>query len=143
LTDPAIHDALICDFTTTTAEVRTASEVALMDTYSHYFRYKIEMCICGIPQITLTGNVNDWQRMRDRIEIFVSFGLDWWVHRLRPVLDQFILAAAGQPDCEFWQGIYKFRPAKGPYSSSMATGWLVDLFPLFGRCDEPQAKPCV
>jgi len=132
-TDPAIHDALICDFTTTTDEMRTASEVTIMDTYSHYFRYTIGMCICGIPQITLTGTVEDWQRMRDRIEIFESFGMDWWVRRLRPVLDQFVSAAAGKADREFWQGMYKFRPAKQPYDSSTVTGWVVDLFPYLGN----------
>jgi hypothetical protein len=131
-TDPAIHDALICDFTTTTAEARTASEVAIMDTYSHYFRYTIKMCVCGIPQITLTGSVDDWQRMRERIEIFESFGMDWWVQRLRPILDQFVLAAAGEPEREFWQGMYKFRPRFGPYDASMVTGWVVDLFPYLG-----------
>jgi Domain of unknown function (DUF4419) len=131
-TDPAIHDALVCDFTTTTAEVRTASEIAIMDTYSHYFRYTISMCICGIPQVTLTGSVDDWRRMRERIEIFESFGMDWWVQRLRPILDQFVLAAAGEPDREFWQRMYKFRPPKGPYDASMVTGWVVDLFPYLG-----------
>jgi hypothetical protein len=131
-TDPAIHDALICDFTTTTPEVRTASEVAIMDTYSHYFRYTMTMCICGIPHITLTGSVDDWQRMRARIEIFGAFGMDWWVQRLRPILDQFVLSAAGEPDREFWQGMYKFRPRLGPYNASMVTGWVVDLFPYLG-----------
>jgi hypothetical protein len=132
-TDPAIHGALICDFTTTTAEVRTASEVAIMDTYSHYFTYTVEMCVCGIPQITLTGSVDDWQRMRERIEVFESFGMDWWVQRLRPILDQFVLAAAGEPEREFWQGMYKFRPSRlGPYDASMVTGWVVDLFPYLG-----------
>ena len=91
------------------------------------------MCVCGIPQITLTGSVDDWQRMRERMEIFESFGMDWWVQRLRPILDQFVLAAAGEPDREFWQGMYKFRPRRfGPYDASMVTGWVVDLFPYLG-----------
>lgn len=137
-TDPAIHDALICDFTTTTAEERTASEVAIMDTYSHYFRYTLAMCICGIPQINLTGSVDDWRRMRERIEIFETFGLGWWVQRLRPVLDQFVRAAGGKPDRAFWQGIYKFQPARGPYHASMVTGWVIDLFPYLG--DAPHRK---
>lgn len=140
-TDPAIHDALICDFTTTTAEVRTASEVAIMDTYAHYFRYTIIMCVCGIPQITLTGSVDDWQRMRDRIEIFDSFGLEWWVQRLRPILDQFVAAAAGQPDRKFWQGMYKFRPREGLYDSSRTTGWLADLFPYLGDASNRLRNP--
>jgi hypothetical protein len=140
-TDPAIHDALICDFTTTTDEVRTASEVTIMDTYSHYFRYTIGMCICGIPQITLTGSVEDWQRMRERVEIFETFGLDWWVKRLRPILRQFVLAAAGEPNREFWQGMYKFRPPKGPYDASMVTGWVVDLFPYLGDASKRIRNP--
>jgi Domain of unknown function (DUF4419) len=140
-TDPAIHDALVCDFTTTTAEVRTASEVAIMDTYSHYFRYTISMCICGIPEITLTGSVDDWQRMRERIEIFESFGMDWWVQRLRPILDQFVLAAAGKPDRKFWQGMYKFRPPERLYSASMVTGWVVDLFPYLGDASNRTRNP--
>jgi hypothetical protein len=137
-TDPALYDALICNFTTTTAEVRTASEIAFMDTYSQYFRFTISMCVCGIPNITLTGCIDDWQRMRDRIEMFESFGLDWWVSRLRPILDEFVRAADGQPDREFWQGIYKFRPPKGPYDAEMVTGWLVDLFPYLG--DAPSRR---
>lgn len=137
-TDPALYDALICNFTTTTAEVRTASEIAFMDTYSQYFRYTIAMCICGIPHITLTGCVEDWQRMRDRIEIFESFGLEWWVCRLRPILDGFVRAAAGEPDREFWREIYKYRPPKGPYDREMVTGWLVDLFPYLGDAPHRQ-----
>jgi hypothetical protein len=137
-TDPALYDALICNFTTTTPDVRTASEIVFMDTYSHYFRFTMMMCICGIPNITLTGCTDDWQRMRDRIEVFESFGLDWWVSRLRPILDEFVLAAGGKPTREFWQGIYKFRPPKGPYDAEMVTGWLVDLFPYLG--DAPRRK---
>jgi Domain of unknown function (DUF4419) len=80
----------------------------------------------------MTGSVDDWQRMRERIEIFESFGLDWWLRRLRPTLDQFVLAAAGRSDREFWQGMYKFRPANGFYDGSKVTGWIVDLFPYLG-----------
>jgi Domain of unknown function (DUF4419) len=132
-TDPAIHDALTCNFTTTTDEARTASEIAIMDTYSHYFRYTIARCVCGIPEIALTGSVEDWQRMRERIEIFETFDMNWWVERMRPILDQFVLAAAGEPDREFWQGMYKFRPKQGVYSASTVTGWVVDLFPYLGK----------
>jgi hypothetical protein len=128
-TDPALHDALICDFSTTTADVRTASEIALMDTYSHYFEYSMGMCICGIPHVTLTGSAEDWRRIRDRVELIDTFELGWWTERLRPILDQFVRAAEGRPDTQFWRGIYKFRPRQGPYDSTKVTGWLVDLFP--------------
>jgi len=128
-TDPVLHESLVCDFSTTTPDVRVAGDITLLDTYSRCFNYSMVRCVCGIPQITLTGSVLDWQRIRDRIEVLQTFGLEWWTARLRPILDHFVLAAQGLPDLKFWRGIYKFRPAKGPYDREMVTGWLVDLYP--------------
>jgi len=123
--DPVLHATLLCDFSTTTAAIRTASEVVLMDTYSDYFDYDL-MCICGIPRITVTGSVEDWRRMRERVEVLATYSLDWWVERLRPILDEFIQTAQGHPDPTFWKAIYKPKEAYGP---SRVTGWIADLFP--------------
>jgi hypothetical protein len=76
--------------------------------------------------------------MRERIEVLETFGLDWWLSRLRPILDEFVRAAEGKADRGFWREIYKFRPPKGPYDSERVTGWLVDLFPYLG--DGPDRK---
>ena len=95
-TDSVVAETLICDFTTTTPAVRTASEVVLMDTFGSYFEYLMR-CVCGIPKITLAGTVEDWQRIRARVEVLETFGLGWWVSRLRPILDQFVDAAGGHP----------------------------------------------
>jgi hypothetical protein len=132
--DPVVHETLICDFSTTTTESRIASQVALMDTYSSYFKYEL-FCVCGIPRITVTGTVADWQKMRDRIEVLATFELEWWVARLRPILDQFIQTVKGHPTDEFWQAIYKPRKA---YNTTLVTGWITDLFPYLG--DPPRRK---
>lgn len=140
-TDPAIHDACLCDFSTTTAAVRTASQLVLMDTYSQYFEYEIDV-ICGIPRICVTGSLEDWEKIRARIEIFDMFGLGWWTSRLRPLLDQFVRTAAGKPDRDFWKSIYSLRgeetnaclpPREGPSDGPVRiTGWITDLFPYLG-----------
>ena len=57
-TNPVLHETLICDFSTTTPAIRTASEVVLMDCYSSYFEYSM-MSVCGIPKITVTGSLQD------------------------------------------------------------------------------------
>jgi hypothetical protein len=132
--DPVLHETLICDFSTTSPEIRTASEVVLMDAYSCYFKYHM-LCVCGIPAITLTGSVADWQRMRDRIEVLETYDLHWWISRLRPILDEFIKTIQGRPDREFWQAIYK---PKKSYSRESATGWITDLFPYLG--DPPRQQ---
>jgi hypothetical protein len=127
-TDPVLHETLICDFSTTTPAIRTASEVALMDSFSSYFKYEM-VCVCGIPKITILGSVGDWERIRARVDVLDTYSLGWWVSRLRPVLDEFILAAQGRPTGEFWKAIYK--PVRA-YGSEVATGWITDLFPYLG-----------
>jgi hypothetical protein len=127
-TDPVLHETLVCDFSTTTPAIRTASEVALMDSFSSYFTYFMD-CICGIPKIAIEGSLEDWQRIRARVEVLETYGLGWWVSRLRPILDEFVLTASGHPTLEFWKAIYK--PAHA-YGGDVATGWITDLFPYLG-----------
>jgi hypothetical protein len=62
--------------------------------------------------------------------VLATFELNWWVDRLRPILDQFIATAQGDPDLTFWQAIYK--PFKA-YGAEMITGWIADLFPYLGN----------
>jgi Domain of unknown function (DUF4419) len=132
--NPVLHETLICDFSTTTPRIRTACEVALMDTFSHYFTYSM-VCVCGIPKITIEGTPEDWRRIRARVEVLATHGLEWWVSRLRPILDEFILAAEGRARIEFWQAIYKPRKS---YVSEIVTGWIADLFPYLG--DPPHRR---
>jgi hypothetical protein len=108
-----------------------------MDTYSGYFDYAI-LCICGIPKITITGTVEDWQRIRARVEVLETFRLTWWVARLRPILDQFIRTAEGNPDPEFWQAICKPKHA---YGADRITGWIVDLFPYLNDAPRRSRNP--
>lgn len=127
--NPVLHETLVCEFSTTTPNVKTAYEVALMDTYQCYFDYAM-MCVCGIPKVTLQGTAEDWRRIRGRFEVLATYDLEWWASRMRPILDEFVAAAEGSPDRAFWQAIYKPQKA---YAAELASGWIADLFPyLFG-----------
>jgi hypothetical protein len=133
--DPVLHETLLCNFSTTTPKIRTSFEVALMDAYHRYFEYNA-MCVCGIPTVTLEGTPDDWQRMRDRVEVLATFDLAWWTSRLTPILDQFVTTSMGSPDRAFWQAIYK--PTHFYFTDS-ATGWIADLFPyLCQRLSKPK-----
>ena len=81
------------------------------------------MCTCGIPEITLEGTVEDWKVLREKALSLGDYGLQWWVEALEPVLDQFVAAASGSIDREFWCRIWPI-----PY----VTGWILTLFP-YGR----------
>lgn len=127
--DPFLFETLSCEFSTTTPTIKTACQIALMESYERYFEFVFE-CVCGIPKVTLEGTPEDWQRIRERIEVLATFDLGWWTNRLAPILDQFICTAKGAPDLAFWQAIYK---PKEIYAAELATGWITDLFPYLGK----------
>jgi len=126
----------VCDFSTSTQVERTASQVLLLDAYSPYFTYWMKH-VCGIPTITLTGTVADWQRIRERLDQLPRFGLDTWRASLVPIIDQFVRAACGEADVAFWQRIYNPDDA---YGGAIITGWVVRLYPYLldvGMIDRP------
>lgn len=120
-----LHEQLICNFTTTTPIVKTASQVAMMDAFQQYFEYEL-VCICGIPSVTLKGTVADWLEIRKRIDLMAEYHLEWWTDRLKPICDAFVESAKGAPSRTFWRHIYK---PKEVYGGEVMTGWLGDLFP--------------
>lgn len=96
-----------------------------MDTLKNYFEFKIHT-LCGIPEITLEGTLDDWKKLRDKTLSLAKYDLDWWIKPLKPVLDQFVDAASGKVDVNFWHDMYKRNGGSGgPY----ITGWIITLFP--------------
>jgi hypothetical protein len=118
-------DLFECDFTTSTELERTAGRVVMLDGYSPYFSYWLE-CVCGIPSITLTGTVEDWRKIRSRVDRLPEFGLERWCRSLVPITDAFAQAAAGEPDIAFWRRIYNPVDA---YGGDVITGWAARFYP--------------
>jgi hypothetical protein len=117
--------ALIADFSTSTLRSRLASQIVLMHSFRPFHRAVLR-CICGIPAITLTGSVADWLRLRQKVEMLGSYGLDWWVGHLLPICSQFIRASVGDIDRAWWQDIYKVWKN---YDVDNINGWITHLFP--------------
>ncbi len=119
------YDQLMTDFSTTGPLERTVCAITILDAYEAYFEYVVT-CVCGIPSITLEGSVSDWRSLREKIEILAHFEMDWWLSSLRPILDQFVRAADGDIDLEYWQNIYKLKKA---YGWDRINGWIARLIP--------------
>ncbi len=125
-----------CDFSTSTGTDRVAGRIVLLDAYAPYFAIWL-VCVCGIPSITLTGTVDDWRRIRARIDAIAGFGLEVWCRSLAPIADQFVRAASGDVDVAFWRRIY--NPADA-YGGDVITGWAARLYPYLagrGTVDRP------
>lgn len=118
-----------CDFTTSTAIEQTAGRVVMLDAYSPYYSMWL-VCICGIPSITLTGTVEDWRKIRDRVDHLEKFGLEKWCRSLRPIADQFLRAASGTVEPDFWKRIYNPVDA---YGGDVINGWIARFYPYIGR----------
>lgn len=115
------------DFSTTGPVERAVSHLMAMETFKAYFEYCAYMG-CGIPTITLTGTVEDWQALRNKARKFADYGLHDWIDALDPILAHFELAKAGKPDTEFWQSMFRYNSGSGP---AVMTGWANVLFPYF------------
>lgn len=131
-----IAQILTADFTTTTLAERVASQITLMESVKTYFEYIRMRISCGIPQITLTGTPEDWQKVLDKTRKLNVSGLEKWTKSLEPILTEFILTAKGQPNAKFWKDIVKKQSVKrlegGGCSFKTPTqldGWFLKLFP--------------
>ena len=146
-------DLVLGKFSTTGVLERVSSEIILMDCMSKYFNYSCTT-MCGIPVITLLGEVYDWEFIRYKAGLLREFGLGWWIDVLDPILEKLILAYRGEVDGEFWNSWYSEGGGSGgPY----ITGHVQKFYPYlgakfrknkfnFGECtlsDFPKGISCV
>jgi len=123
------HELLLPSFSTTGPVERAAAEIVLLDATQKYFHYSTTEFVCGIPSIMLEGSAADWQVLADRVDGFADLDLEWWLRLLRPVLEQFASAAAGDLDRAFWRAIYRHHPREACPAPDSAAGWFGVLFP--------------
>jgi hypothetical protein len=109
------YNAIIGDFSTTDATAKIAFEISLMDVVKSYFDYGAST-MCGIPEITLEGTTEDWQLISEKAKGLSTYGLDWWIKDLAPVLSQFVDASKDNVDRAFWNSFFKIDgDSGGPY----------------------------
>ena len=51
-----------------------------MSTFKKYFRYHINMVICGIPYIILEGNLEDWEKILKKLKSISKSG--FWTKQM-------------------------------------------------------------
>ena len=62
-TNNNVADLLVANFSTTSKDARVVSQMVLMDSMQTYFDYTLSR-LCGIPEIRLTGNKQDWESVQ-------------------------------------------------------------------------------
>ncbi len=122
-------ELLTSDFSTTTAIEKVASEITIMESMKSYFEYVLVMVGCGIPEITLTGTTQDWQKVLDKTRRLAKYDLAWWTSELEPILKGFVKASQGKVDKGFWKEMFKYHTLKKYGAPTIVDGWIVRFFP--------------
>lgn len=119
------RDLVVGNFSTTSDIEKAVSEIVLMDSMKSYFKFGV-MTLCGIPQINLTGTVEDWKNILTRVQNLSEFSLSWWTDSLSPIIEKIIDTANSKIDVKFWDSMYKHVGGSG---GDKVSGWINTLFP--------------
>lgn len=124
-----LMDLLSADFSTTTPTSKIASEITIMEAMEPYFEFIVFYIICGIPEVTLQGTTEDWQKVLDKTKQLAKYDLNWWTSELEPILNQFVEASRGKVDKDFWRNMFKYHSQKKYGAAKIIDGWIVKFFP--------------
>ena len=135
-----LADVMRADFSTTDKTARIVSQMTLMSSVKAFFDYSVIYLSCGIPNITIEGTTDDWQKVLNKTQQLRKYDLEWWVDDLVPILNEFINASKGNVNKVFWRNIVKKdRPEKfvgGGCSWDRPTvldGWFLKFMPYDKR----------
>ena len=116
----------ILKFSTSTEKEITSFIISYMDSLSRYFNYSF-ISLCGIPEIEILGDKNDYIQIKNAINYFKKYNLNWWLDEVENIIDEFINALQGEINTTFWNSIFKEEnESGGPY----ITGWITKFFPM-------------
>lgn len=128
-TGEELINTLTADFSTTTAVEKVASEITIMEAMEPYFEFVVVYAVCGIPQITLKGTTEDWEKILEKTKKLGKYDLGWWTKELEPILKEFVHASKGQINKRFWRNMFKYHSKKRYGAPKIIDGWIVKFFP--------------
>ena len=131
-----IAKTITADFSTTGVTERITSQITLMETMKNYFDYIVVYLACGIPNITLKGTPDDWQKVLDKTQQLEQYGMTEWIKSLKPILKEFVRASNGNPNQKFWKNMVKKNDPNKLIGGgcdfrepTQLDGWILKFFP--------------
>lgn len=128
-------NTLTSNFTTTTSDIRVASQITIMYSFKSYFNYGL-VAGCGIPYVILKGTTKDWQSVLAKAQYLKKYELEWWIDDVEPILEEFIRASQGSINKRFWMNMYKLHKESGYGNPEVINGWIVKFFPYTSHGDK-------
>lgn len=100
-----------------------------METMKPYFEFIVMYIVCGIPEITLEGTPEDWEKVLDKARRLKEYKLEWWISELEPLLEEFVKTSKGEVNKDFWRNMFKYHSQKKYGAPDIIDGWIVKFFP--------------
>ena len=76
-----------------------------MSSVKDYFNYRFICYCCGIPSITLTGTIEDYENILKNLNELIK--LDPNLERIKPIMQKILDTKKGNVDKEFWKNMIK------------------------------------
>ena len=131
------------DFSTTNAATLLTSQASIMSAMKHYFNFEVGMGGCGISSITLEGSLEDWKKIKTKLEYLSKskFALNWWTKHLIPIIDNIIKTKNYYDEhqninselIEFWKTMIRLKGEGNFYNPHMLNGWIIKFIPNLNR----------
>ena len=126
------------NFSTTNLASLTTSQISIMSAMKQYFTYTVGMGGCGISSITLEGTLDDWNKIKSKLQFFSKkeFALSWWTKHFLPIIDKIIMTKKyysqnniiNNEIKKFWKDMIRIKEGKD-YDPSYINGWITKFIP--------------
>ena len=117
------------NFSTTQSAESIASQITLMDAMKSFYAYEVRLELCGIPELTLEGNKDDWLQLIEKAKELEKFDLSWWINSLLPILQEFVNVFDNNIDISFWSAMFKHHSSEEYGEPNIIDGWILKFFP--------------
>ena len=90
-------------FSTSTNETIIAGKASIMSTFKMFFDFYFGMASCGIPYIILEGNLNDWEKILEKLKYLSKYDFD--INLIEKDIIEIINTKKGKINLDFWSKI--------------------------------------
>jgi len=143
-TAEGVAELLAPPFSSTSHAEDIAGKVVVMGICKHFFEYKCQT-LCGFPEITLEGTLEDWRTLRGVSERMLARCTtefeEKWGAALLPLLDKLVAARQGEVDAPFWNSMCKRGGTIGSGARTWFNGWFNVFFPYLRGSPNPHCVP--
>ena len=111
-----------------------------MSAMKEYFIYKIRMLGCGISLITLESSLEDWKKIKSKLELLSKkeMCLLWWTKHLISIIDKIIMTkkyynqnkTINEEIRNFGKYMIRFKEG-GFYDPNIINGWIIKFIPKY------------